>query len=194
MSAASAPLFAWSGGRALEATEADIPAVQAFWTASPEYLLQVEGHAPRADEGAVLVRDRELPAEFTCSRVHVFLYRDWRGAVDGLGSMAVDLLVPGAWHLGLFVATTRLHGSGWAAQAYAATEAWALAGGARWMRLGVVLANPRGHAFWRRCGYVEVKRREGVTIGQRTHTLLTMIKPLRAGLDEYLAQVERDRP
>ena len=193
MSEAPAPLFAWPGGKACEATERDIPAVQAFWEASPEYLLQVEGHAPRPEEGSTFVRDRELPAEFTCTRVHVFLYRDALGAIDGLGSMAVDLLAPGVWHLGLFVAATRLHGSGWAAQAYQATEAWALAGGARWMRLGVVQDNPRGHAFWRRCGYRQVKRRDGVTIGQRTHTLLTLVKPLRAGVDEYLAQVERDR-
>ena len=193
MSESPAPLFTWTGGRAREATEADIPAVQAFWETSPEYLLQVEGHAPRAEEGATFVHDRELPAEFTCTRVHVFLYRDARGAIDGLGSMAVDLLAPGVWHLGLFVAATRLHGSGWAARAYQATEDWALAGGARWMRLGVVQANPRGHAFWRRCGYREVKRRDGVTIGQRTHTLLTLVKPLRAGVDEYLVQVERDR-
>jgi GNAT superfamily N-acetyltransferase len=194
LNAARRPLFSWTGGQALDTTDADIPAVQIFWQDSPEYLLQVEGHAPRASEGADFVRDRDLPPGFSCTRQHNYTYADAHGAVDGLGAMAIDLLAPGVWHLGLFVAATRLHGSDWAAQAYEATEAWAQAGGARWMRLGVVLANPRGHAFWRRQGYVEVKRRPEVSIGELSHTLVTMVKPLSASVADYLEVVERDRP
>ena len=191
--AAGSPLLVWRGGAALELGEPDIPAVQAFWEASPGYLLAVEGHPPRPHEGRDFVCERELPAGIRCSREHVFAYRNAAGDIDGLGAMAVDLLAPGVWHLGLFVAAARLHGSGWAQQAYAATEDWAFAGGALWMRLGVALANRRGHAFWRRQGYREVKRREGVRIGDRTHTLVTMVKPLRADLADYLAAVARDR-
>jgi GNAT superfamily N-acetyltransferase len=194
LNAALGPLFSWAGGQALDTTDADIPAVQTFWEDNPEYLLQVEGHAPRASEGADFVHDRDLPPGFSCTRQHNYTYASAGGAVDGLGAMAIDLLAPGVWHLGLFVVATRLHGSGWATQAYEATEAWARAGCARWMRLGVVLANPRGHAFWRRQGYVELKRRPEVRIGELSHTLLTMVKPLSANLADYLAVVERDRP
>jgi hypothetical protein len=50
-------------------------------------------------------------------------------------------------------------------------------------------------AFWERCAFVEVRRRDGVEMGTRTNTIRVMAKPLAGGtLREYLALVARDRP
>ena len=78
---------------------------------------------------------------------------------------------------------------------YAAYEAWASTQGARWLRLGVVAANTRAEAFWRRQGYIEVRRREGYALGSLTHQLIVMVKPVLPNtLAEFLLAVPRDRP
>ena len=69
-------------------------------------------------------------------------------------------------------------------------------GGARWLRLGVVLGNARAEAFWQRVGYAEVRQRLNVDTGGRLNTIRVMVKPLGldACFDDYLAMVCRDRP
>ncbi|HJW52981.1 MAG TPA: hypothetical protein VJ501_13285, partial [Burkholderiaceae bacterium] len=59
----------------------------------------------------------------------------------------------------------------------------------------VVAANRRAEAFWRRQGYIEVKRREGYTLGSLTHQLIVMVKPVPPNtLADFLLAVPRDRP
>ena len=68
-------------------------------------------------------------------------------------------------------------------------------GGARWSRLGVAEGNARAERFWEKTGYVELRKREGVELGRRSHTIRVMVKALDGGArEEYLALVERDRP
>jgi hypothetical protein len=56
-------------------------------------------------------------------------------------------------------------------------------------RIGVI-----AERFWASCGYRLLRLREGLVMGQRTHTVCAMMKPLDGGtLDEYLALVARDR-
>ena len=74
-------------------------------------------------------------------------------------------------------------------------ERWAHEHGARWLRLGVAAGTTRAERFWQRCGFVEVRRRDGVQIGPRAHSMRVMFKPLAGGsLQEYLALIARDRP
>lgn len=106
-----------------------------------------------------------------------------------------ELLAPGVWHVGLFRIETALEGRGAGARLFATPEAWALAGGARWLRLGVVAANARGHGFWLRLGFVETGRRPEVAFRARVHELVVMVKPLAgAQLATDRALVRRDRP
>ena len=99
------------------------------------------------------------------------------------------------WHVGLFILASARHGTGLAAEAYGALEAWARGNGARWMRLGVVEGNARAERFWRKVSYLETRRRGGVEMGPRVNVLIVMCKPLAGGsLAEYRALVERDRP
>ena len=70
-----------------------------------------------------------------------------------------------------------------------------LGNGARWVRLGVVVGNHRAERFWERQGFTEVRRRDGLTMGQRVNELRVMVKPLDGGqIADYLAMVPRDRP
>jgi hypothetical protein len=73
---------------------------------------------------------------------------------------------------------------------------WIAGNGARWVRLGVVAGNARAERFWHRAGYREVRRRQGVVMGERVNAVVVMVKSLAAtdGLSEYLAVVARDRP
>ena len=76
---------------------------------------------------------------------------------------------------------------------YDALERWMRSGGARWLRLGVIADNPRAGRFWEKAGYREIRTREAVRMGQRTHLLRVMMKPLAGGSDdEYLQLVPRD--
>lgn len=74
---------------------------------------------------------------------------------------------------------TRTHGSGFAQQLHEAYEQWAIDRGARWLRLGVVEVNRRAKALWRRLGDIQVKRQDGYVLGDRSHVLITMAKPMR---------------
>ena len=67
--------------------------------------------------------------------------------------------------------------------------------GWRYQREWMVEGNARAERFWLRAGYVEVRKREGVELGRRTHVVRVMVKPLAQGkLADYLAKVARDRP
>jgi ribosomal protein S18 acetylase RimI-like enzyme len=180
---------------AVAADRGSLGELQAFYESNPDYWLLVYGHAPAADEAQ---RDFEgkPPPEMSYSTLNAWLIRDRESQrIIGEVSAIVDLLAAGVTHLGFFIIDAAKRGSGLAHEVYANYEAWAVAQGARWLRLGVVEANARGRSFWRRLGYAEVRRRENYVLGDRSHNLVVMIKPVVPNtLDDYLARVARDRP
>ena len=180
------------------ATEADRSAaseLQAFYEANPEYYEVTHGHAPERD-AAQQGFDFRPPADMPYTALTTWLIRTRDlGQVIGEVSVATDLLAPGVTHLGFFMVATARHGTGFAAELHASYEAWALGQGARWLRLGVVAAHHRAHRFWLRQGYVEVCQRDDYVLGDLSHTLRVMVKPLGDNtLEEYFAAVPRDRP
>lgn len=168
--------------------------IQAFNDANPEYWLLTHGHPPPPND-AQRAFEVHPPADMSYREDLWFLLRAAASEeIVGQFACATDLMAAGVYHLGFFIVATRLHGTGFAQRAYQSCEAWADARGARWLRLGVVEANPRAHTFWRRQGYVEVRRREGFALGDHSHVLITMVKPLHANtLAQYLDAVPRDR-
>jgi ribosomal protein S18 acetylase RimI-like enzyme len=121
--------------------------------------------------------------------------RDAVGELRALADVISDLLAPGVWHLGLFIVAVELHGTGAALDCYQALECWMRSQGARFVRLGALAGNERAARFWRARGFVGTRRREGVSMGRLTHTLIAMAKPLGdTTLAEYLTLVPRDRP
>lgn len=193
----------FAAGPALAArrlARAETPLLQAFIDANPEYWLRISDAPPRPDEAEDELQSRPPPE--LSYREH-FDIGFWHEGADGsapeLQGFAIvdsDLVLAGCWHIALFIVATRLHGSGLATRCYAALEDWARTGGARWLRLGVVRGNAPAERFWERQGFVQLRLREGVAAGKRLNTVRVMLKPLvaDAGIADYLARVERDRP
>jgi GNAT superfamily N-acetyltransferase len=187
-------LFTSDTLHARELRDDEVPQLQALFDANPAYFETVNGRAPRPDEART--EFDELPPPhlgFTRRWVAGLFERD--GALAGVAIVVSDLGAPGVWHVALFLLATRLHGTGAAAAGFAALDAWARAGGARWLRLAVVCGNTRAERFWSACGFVETRIRHGLDTGGRINDVRVMVKPLGdAGVDAYLERMPRDRP
>lgn len=189
-----ATVFAAAGLSARELPESDVFRLQGFFHANPEYFLATAGE-PADPFEAQREYDEYPPAHLGWTRRFLLgLYRD-DGELDGVAIVVKDLGGEAVWHIALFIVATALHGRGVAGPVHGALEAWAKAGGAEWMRLGVVAGNARAERFWEKCGYAEVRTREGVPAGSRANTVRVMVKPLGDGtLEAYLERCPRDRP
>lgn len=170
----------------------EVPRLQQFFEANPEYFLAVEG-APPGPDAAREEFESLPPADFTFERKYTLGFSDARGSLVANADVVSDLLAKRVWHVGLFIVATRLHGTGAARPMYEALERWMRSSGARWSRLGVVIGNARAERFWERMGYVEVRKRRAVPMGNRTNDLRVMVKPLDGTLEEYRSLVARDR-
>jgi len=191
---APAALFAAGAFCVVELDDADIPELQRFFAANPDYFLAVNGQ-PAADDEAYEELHGALPSGWPHTKKWILGFVDASGALAGMANVVSDLLATGIWHIGLFMVATGLHGSGAARSLHQQLERWVRGQGAQWLRLGVVEGNARAERFWTRCGYVEVRKRHGMAMGRRVNTVRVMVKPLAGrSLPDYLALVERDRP
>lgn len=190
----SATLFTAERFRAIELGTEDVPELQRFFDENPEYFVIVTGKGPHRAEADEEIH-RLLPEGWPFTKKWVIGFVDDDDSMIGMADVVSDLLAEHVWHIGLFIVATRMHGERVAQLLYGHLECWARGRGAQWLRLGVVEGNARAERFWQRCGFVEVRKRDGVQIGPRTHTIRVMFKPLAGGsLREYLAKVARDRP
>jgi GNAT superfamily N-acetyltransferase len=187
-------IFAAGSLRATEMREADVPRLQAFLEANPEYDLAVNGKPP-GPNAAREEFDSRPPPDLRYDRRWLLQVDDESGTMVAIADVVANLLAPGVWHIGLLIVATRLRGTGAAHAIYAALEQWIRDGGAKWIRLGVVAGNTRAERFWEKLGYVEVRKRAAVPMGERMNDVRVMMKPLAGGaVAEYLALVARDRP
>jgi GNAT superfamily N-acetyltransferase len=187
------PLFAADPCVAVELAAGDIPELQRFFEANPDYYEMVYGRPPTPEQAHDEILGA-LPAGWPYTKKWVIALRDDTGVMSGMANIVSDLLAPGVWHLATFMVADRLHGTGLAQTLYAALEQWTRDSGAQWLRLGVVEGNARAERFWERNGYVEVRRHQSVEMGLRVNVLRVMAKPLAGGaLADYYALVKRDR-
>lgn len=187
----SATLFRSGAYRAYELADADVPRMQRFFDASPAYFRIVSGAPAPPTEG----RDEfdSLPPPDWPQGRKWSLGFDVDGELAGLATLIADLFAAGVWHVGLFMVAESRFGEG--GPLYRDLEAWMRGKGARWLRLGVILGNHRAERFWRREGYVEMRRRDRFTVGSQDNVLLVMAKPLDGGsFDDYARLVPRDQP
>jgi len=188
------PLFHAGPYACFEMQRDEIPALQSFLDANPEYYFTV-GDAPPSPDEARDEFDNLPPAEWPSGKMWVLRFADADGRMAGLANVVADLIVTGVWHIGLFLVATRLHGTGAAHAMLGGLEDWMRQRGANWIRLGVVAGNTRGERFWARCGYRETRVREGIAMGQRVNAVRVLVKPVvNAPLADYLALVARDNP
>lgn len=173
----------------------EVPALQAFFEANPEYFQSVNGRPPNPDE-AQAEFDELPPARLAYSGRWVLgLFDRSDDQLVGIAGTLSDFVAAKVWHVSLFILASQWHGQGRAGDIYAEMEAWMRLGGAQWLRLGVVAGNAKAERFWAKLGYQEVRRREGIDTGGRINTLRVLVKPLEgATVDEYLEIVARDRP
>jgi len=187
-------LFSSGSCRCSEMDIRDVERLQRFFDANPEYHVAVNGEPPRSDE-ARQEFESSLPAGWPFAKRWLLQFTDADDSMVAMADAIEDLFAAGVWHLGLFVVATPLHGGGAAYRLYDDLETWMRGSDARWLRLGVAEGNVRAERFWEKVGYVEVRKRIGVAMGQRVNTLRVMVKPLAGGrLVDYLAAVARDRP
>ena len=188
------PLFSAGDLRAFALQAQDVPELQRFFEANPEYFLAVEGRPPGPDAAVTQFRN-ELPAGYTYTKSWLLGFVDDANSLAGMASLVSDFSAPGVWHIGIFIVATERHGSGDALALYRALEEWMGRGGAQWVRLAVVEGNVRAERFWEKAGFTEVRRHHAAEMGQRLNTLRIMVKPLAGGaLAGYYALIPRDRP
>ena len=194
MTRANLPRSPLPGVSAIELGAVDAPLLQRFFDANPAYFLIVQDE-PAWPDAAQRELHEALPAHLPFSRKWIVGWRDDAGDLVAVANVVSDLISPGVWHLGLFVVDSARHGSGDAQALYLGIEDWARAGGAQWLRLGVVEGNDRAERFWTRQGYVQTRTREGMPMGRTSKTVRAKVKPLAGGaVETYLGLVARDRP
>ncbi|MEQ1686203.1 MAG: GNAT family N-acetyltransferase [Burkholderiaceae bacterium] len=194
MPATALPRAPRAGLRTVELGPADEPLLQAFFEANAAYFLAVQGEPAGPREAHDEIHG-ELPAGWPFTKKWLVACLDGDARPVAMVNVVSDLLAPHVWHIGLFIVASARHGSGDAQALYRGLEAWVVAHGAQWLRLGVVQGNARAERFWESMGFVETRTRAGIEMGRRTNTLRVMFKPLASGtLEDYLALVERDRP
>ncbi|MES2717766.1 MAG: GNAT family N-acetyltransferase [Pseudomonadota bacterium] len=187
-------LFQGPGFQARPLTADQVPRLQALFDANPGYFKAINGRPAGPDEAQA--EFDELPPP------HLPFRQRWVAGVfgpaqqlQGVVVLVADLGAPGVWHLALLLIDQVRQGSGLAAAVMTALQAWAHAGGAQWLRLGVVAGNQRAERFWQRQGFVESRLRHGVHTGGRHNTLRVLVKPLTGGtLADYRHLVPRDCP
>jgi GNAT superfamily N-acetyltransferase len=187
-------LFTAGAVQARSLQAAELPGLQRYFEANSDYSIAIDGAPPRGDAAQREFEDLP-PAWMTFTERWVIGVFDEAGAIVGTAVVLSDFMVAGVWHIGLFHLASERHGSGLAAALYGAMESWMQRGGARWLRLGVVLGNAKGEAFWAKMGYVETRRRDDVDTGVRRHSVRVCVKALGTeSLEAYLALMARDRP
>lgn len=187
-------LFTAGPLRARALTPDDVPVLQRFFDANPEYFQSVNGEPPAPDEASREYDDLP-PHHMRFAHKWVMGFFDAGDRLAGMAHVLSDFLAARVWHIGLYIIASDLHGTGAAHDVYRQLEAWMQAQGARWIRLGVVRGNVRPERFWRRLGYRQVRERAGIAMGRRANTVRVMVKPLAgASVEAYLEQVVRDRP
>ncbi len=178
----------------VELTKIDIPQLQCFFESNPEYFQITEGRRPLPNEAELEMQDKP-PEDWSYTKVWKLCFLDDKKELVGMADVCSDLLAAGVWHIGLFMIATSRFGNGEGQALYQNLEDWIVQSGANWLRLGVVKGNGRAERFWEKVGYVEMRSRDGVEMGELVNTVRTMMKPLKGGTQaEYLALVARDRP
>lgn len=195
---ALAPCGHW---RALDATCLD--ALQALFEASPRYFEMAYGHPARPQEAQRQWADTPPPHLPHGERRLEGLF-DRHGRLLAFVESLDDMIAPGVAHLGFFIVHEAHWGTGLAGRVYRAWEAGAKARGADVVRLGVLQENLRGEQFWLSQGFLRLRERHGVEMGEKVHRLWVMAKPLvpvphdplsvEAWKQAYWARVPRDDP
>ena len=188
------PEFMGEGWQVQIVQESDLPAVQQFFIANPQYFQKVNGVAPRVDEAWREWHDTP-PVAMPYERQIMLGWLNPRGECLAIAIVVSELLAKHVWHIGLFIVAARLHGTSVTHEFYRSLENWIRNHQAQWLRLGVVVGHVQAERFWLKQGFIETRQRHGLVMGQLVNSVRVMVKPLTdLPMSVYLEQVPRDRP
>ena len=188
------PISPLQGVHTVELAADLAPLLQRFFDENPAYFMATTGE-PAGPQEALEEVTGEVPAGMSFTKKWVLGYVGANGLLIAMANVISDLLATSIFHIGTFIIATERHGNGEAQILNRGLEKWAAANGAVWLRLGVVQGNTRAERFWAAQGYVPVRERPGIEMGERTVTVRNMVKPLSGGiLEDYFALAPRDRP
>lgn len=151
----------------------DLAAVATFQAEAADYWLLAEGQCDPAQKAAEFFTDGPPGCDPAQShRLGLFI----ENRLSGLAELSFGFPSPADAYLGLMILAPRLRGKGAGPVLLAQIEHLARAAQAPNLYLGVLQANPRGHAFWQRMGFqpTGVSRHDP----DSGHTIHRLIKPL----------------
>lgn len=151
----------------------DLAAVTALQTEAADYWLLAEGNCDPAQKAVEFFTDGPPGCDPAQShRLGLFI----ENHLSGLAELSFGFPAAGDAYLGLMILAPRLRGKGAGPALLAHVEQLARAANAPNLYLGVLQANPRGYAFWRRMGFqpTGISRHDP----DSGHTIHRLIKPL----------------
>lgn len=152
---------------------ADLAAVTALQAEAADYWLLAEGHCDPAQKAAEFFTDGPPGCDPAQShRLGLFI----EDHLSGLAELSFGFPNPTDAYLGLMILAPRLRSKGAGPALLAHVEHLARTAQAPNLYLGVLQANPRGHAFWSRMGFqtTGISRHDP----DSGHTIHRLIKPL----------------
>jgi GNAT superfamily N-acetyltransferase len=176
-------------------TDADRPALAAFCVANPGYDILLTANVPDTDEWVEDFLTDLLPPELRATTTHklIALEPGRPGTILAIIDVSENMLAPGVGHIGLFQVAQAEHGSGLAHELYSGLERWMADRGMDAFRLGVLVANPRGQAFWKSQSY-QVSRHRSLSDGSGHVSVVMMKSRVPTTLAQWHARVPRDHP
>jgi GNAT superfamily N-acetyltransferase len=165
----------WGEYRTFVLTKDDAAVAQVFFEECQDFALLTTALPTAEDEGQKLFSD--LPTGMKPEDKTVFgLFENENliGVIDSINGYPTV----GEWFIGLFMLHPHCRGKGTGGKWLRAYEAFARAGGAKSIQLGVVEQNLRGRNFWEKNGFVFETRRPPVRYGNKDNIVLVMRKEL----------------
>ncbi len=155
--------------------ERDLAAITAFYAEAPDYFLMADGEPPGPTKARAFFTDGP-PGCDPADAQHLGLFLGPR--LSGLAELSFGFPEPGDAYLGLMLLGPWARSAGHGRAFLAEVEARARAARSPALTLAVLEANPRGRAFWEREGFSATGHTGSYTVGDTTHHLARMSKPL----------------
>ncbi|MGC3999804.1 MAG: GNAT family N-acetyltransferase [Anaeromyxobacter sp.] len=133
------------------------PELRALFQGCADYVRMSEGREPSDAQLEDLFGN--VPPGRSAADKAVFGVRRADGRLVGAVELLRAFPEPRDCFLGLQVLLPEVRGAGLGDRVFRAAEAWARGEGFTTLYLAVVAQNPRGRAFWERCGFSEVHRK-----------------------------------
>jgi GNAT superfamily N-acetyltransferase len=158
---------------ALVLTEADAAAVFDLFVRCRDDFVRQDGVEATPNDAVGLFSD--VPEGKSASDQTILGWRDSH-ELDAIAAILRDYPARHGWYLGLLLVDPSRRGLGTGRLLHDAVARWALASGARELRLSVLEENIAATGFWQALGYRERRRLDSDTFKLRRHRRIEMTR------------------